>query len=117
MSALAAGAVARVKESASYTGKWGTNEHLACLRYMVIDAIAQATDGKELPNRAGRPALDKAGKPLVDKDGKPVVVTLAKAVNAILKAAFDADPELGYASNFDKLLKKMGEIPEGNEYE
>lgn len=108
----AAKAVARVKEQTSFTGRWGGSEHLALLRYMCLDAIVEASNGK-----VGTPLLDKAGKPIIDKDGKPRVHTVVSLVNIALKQAFDADPELSYASNFDKLLKKCGEIPEGNEYE
>ena len=72
-------AVARVKEQTAFAGKWGTREHLACLRYLACDAF-EASKGD-----------------------------LAK-FNLALVEVFKADPELGYASNTQKLLVKCGEI-------
>ena len=96
MSGLAAKAVARVKGQPGFAGSWGVAEHLACLRYITMDAMADAANNPEV----------KAGK-----------LKLPDAVNAALKLAFSADPELAYASNFAKLLVKTGELTEASQYE
>lgn len=105
MSTLAAGAVARVKGQAGFTGAWGTREHLACMRYMALDALSSATKDKRL----GQPV--DAQKP----DGAKW--TIEGLVDAQLKSAYNADPELGYASNFEKLLQACGEVKTAGEYE
>jgi len=87
---LAAKSVARVKEQSRFNGKWGVAEHLACLRYMALDALAQET---------GRKA----------KDGE-TLAPVQDRFNAVLQEAFKCDPELAYASNFQKLLIKAGEL-------
>ena len=97
MSTLAAKAVALLKEQGA--SKWGTGEHLACLRYMTSDAYAQAVKATEK-----EPDLQKR------------LAAIGESVNAQLKAAFKEDPELGYASNFQKLLEKAGEIKVQTEY-
>jgi hypothetical protein len=89
MTVLAAKAVARVKGNPAFPGSWGVGEHLAALRFMAVDALADAANKPEV----------KAGK---EKIGD--------AFNGILKTAFAADPELAYASNFQKLLVKTGEL-------
>lgn len=109
MSLAAAAAVAWVKDQPSYAGAWGVGEHLALTRRMAIDALEPAQ------KMVGQPVM-RDGKPLV-KDGKPVVHDLKSALNTVLKAAHAADPELAYASNFQKLLVKCGEIQAGSEYE
>lgn len=96
MSTLAAKAVARVKGQSAFAGNWGVSEHLSCLRYMTCDAIADAERKPEV------------------KSGKEKLVD---AVSAVLKAAFAEDKELAYASNFEKLLKKAGELSESQAYE
>jgi len=93
ISTAAAKAVAKVKEGKAFEGKWGVGEHLACIRYLVMDAMAEAK-----------------------LDAEDV-----KTVNEKLKEAFKANPELAYASNFQKLLISHGEIKAaakaGDEYE
>lgn len=104
LSVSAAKAVARVKEQPSFVKaqKWGVGEHFACIRYMVRDAIAQAE--KDI-NAAAVAAKTPAEKEAAEK------LTLEDAVNNILRAAFNANPELAYASNFQKLLIALGEVP------
>ena len=91
-STLIAGAVAKVLQQGAV--KWGVGEHLALVRYCAMDAITQAEK-------------DPASK------GKP----LGEIVGARLKAEFGKDPEIAYASNFQKLLEKSGDLKASGEYE
>lgn len=118
MSTLATKGVAFVTEQPNFAGRWGTGEHLALMRCMTRDALSQACKdaGIEMPvTKLPQTTVD--GKPKLDKDGKPMVHTLATLVNKYLSDAHRADPELGYASNMDKLLKKMGVIKSETDYE
>ena len=111
MHLVTAKAVAWVKMQASFAGKWGVGEHLALHRRLTLEVLPDAT------KMVGTPRV-KAGKPMLGPDGKtPVAYTLESAVNEKLREVHAADPELGYASNFDKLLKKCGEIMESTDYE
>ena len=96
MSGLAAKAVARVKGQRAALSEWGVAEHMACLRYMTLDAIAEAER---------KPDVKVGKEKLID------------AVSASLKAAFAEDKELAYASNFEKLLRKCGELESSEAYE
>lgn len=102
-SALLAKAVAKVKEGKSFMGKWGVGEHLACMRYAAVDALADAESTMKVHN----------AKP----ENKDKQIKFADAYNAVLKQAFASDPEFAYASNFQKLLVASGEIKETSEYD
>lgn len=103
-SALITAAVAKVKEQKTFTGAWGVGEHLACMRYVAVDAINSASGEID----AWKKKPENAGKP------EPKV---GEWVNGKLKAAFASDPEFAYASNFQKLLIKAKEIQAGSSYE
>lgn len=107
-SVLASNAVARVKEQGSFAGAWGVDEHLACLRYMVVDAIKQAPGMLEKSIASAKSPEEKA---------QLAKLTLADQVNIELRKAFSSDPELAYASNFQKLLIKAGELKSSGGYE
>lgn len=94
-STLLAGAFSRVKEQPGFAGAWGVDEHLAMLRYASTDAL-------------------KSAQSMIAKDSK---LELGATVNKLLKDAFAADPEAAYASNFQKLLVKAGELKAGGGYE
>lgn len=114
MHLVTAKGVAWVKGQPSFAGKWGVGEHLALHRRITLDVLPDAT------KLVGQPRKGKDGKPLVNLvngEQKPVLYTLEVALNEKLREVHAADPELGYASNFDKLLKKCGEIAESSEYE
>lgn len=104
MSTRAAKAVAFIKSQSQFTGKWGTSEHLALLRRMAVDAILESAKDARL------------GKPMDEKQPSGPKWDTAAIVNADLREAFRADPELGYASNFEKLLVKCGELATAGEY-
>lgn len=111
MHLVTAKAVAWVKQQSSFSQRWGVGEHLALHRRLTLEVLPDAA------KLVGTPIMDKKdGKPVL-KDGKPQVMDLAYAINKLLREVHAADPELGYASNFDKLLKKCGEIAESSDYE
>ena len=91
-STLAAGAVARVKEQGATS--WGVDEHLAFLRYMAVDAYKSAAS----------------------MSAKNPAVKVEDNFNTLLKDAYAKDPEIAYASNFQKLLVKAGELKAGGGY-
>jgi hypothetical protein len=109
MSTLAAQAVARVKGQSTFTGAWGAEEHIALFRYMAVDA---ATSLVKTPVFKGKGQDGKAVtlKVVFAPTAAKGEITLPDALNATLRAAFSQDPELAYASSFQKLLAKMGEI-------
>ena len=110
MHLVTARGVAWVKDQPNFQSRWGVGEHLALHRRLTIEVLPDAA------KLVGTPIVGKDGKPLM-KEGKPVVMDLATAINKLLREVHAADPELGYASNFDKLLKKCGEIAESSDYE
>jgi hypothetical protein len=104
MSTRAAKAVAMVKSQPQFQGKWGVSEHLACLRHMSVDSVREMSKDARL------------GKPMDDKKPDGPKWGIAELVNEDLRATFRADPELGYASNFEKLLVKCGDLQKADDY-
>lgn len=104
LSTPAAKAVAKIKESPTFVKaqKWGVWEHLAFLRYLVADAIGQAEKNINAAQVAAKTPEEKA---------KAEKMTLEDEVNSLLKATFKDNPEIAYASNFQKLLVALNEIP------
>lgn len=99
-SSLVAGATAKVLEQGAKN--WLKPEHLAMLRYMAQDAIRQCPTVRAAMIKSA--ATDEA-KAQIAK------LTDADLVGQALKAAFTADDECAYASEFKKLLQRAGDIP------
>lgn len=101
-STIVASAYARVKDQRF--SDWGANQHGALLRYVAVDAMKSA---ESIVKRNNALPADKQEKEL----------SVEKAMLRLLKQAFEDDTEIVYASNFKKLVVKMGDLQENGGYE
>lgn len=100
-STVVASAYSRVKEQKF--SDWGAAQHGALLRYVAVDAMKSALS-----------MVERNAKLPEDKRDKEM--TAERAMLRLLKQAFEDDTEIVYASNFKKLVVKMGDLQENGGY-